>query len=126
MFSGELKYEKIDGESFVGRPQFRLLEDFSYSVWDGVYFGLITVTVPKGFVTDFASIPEWIFFLKPKNGVWKHASVIHDYLCKQKDVPKWVADRVFYHAMRDDGASLLTAWFMWSIVRLNHLLILQG
>ena len=55
-FVGSLKYEKIkDKESFVGRPVYKLTEPFGFE-----YKGY-KVECEKGFKTDFASIPEWIF-----------------------------------------------------------------
>lgn len=127
-FVGELKYERLkDEESFVGRPVYRLTEEFVYRKQKKD--GLANVVCEKGFETDFASIPEWIFFLRPRNGKWAKSSVIHDRLCRWASegiVPYKYADDIFYYAMREDEASWFTAMFMYFWVRLNHLITLKG
>ena len=59
----------------------------------------ISITVPKGFVTDFASVPKglWSFGLSP-HGKFSKAAIIHDYLywtnaCtrEQSDMIMWIA-----------------------------------
>ena len=46
----------------------------------------VEVTVPKGYLTDFASVPWYGRVLVSRIGPWAEASVIHDYLC---DAWKW-------------------------------------
>jgi len=69
------------------------------------------VLCEEGFETDFASIPEWIFFLRPRNGKWAKASVIHDKACiyasNKEEMTYKQADHIFYNAMREDGASVV-------------------
>ena len=131
-FFGELKYEKIEGkESFAGRPVYRLTEFFGYVCKRNSTFYIIYCH--EGFETDFASIPEWIFFVRPRNGKWMKASVIHDRACimaRDKEVvidPDFVmtyklADQIFYEAMLEDEASLFTANFMYFWCRAKHIL----
>lgn len=114
-FLTELKYEPAKGTNIWGRPQFALTAPLVYSY---KFYG--NFTVPIGFKTDFATIPNWIPFLRPKNGKWAKASVVHDYLCKQ-NISKSIADKIFYYAMRDDNASVFTAFVLWAAVRVNHL-----
>ena len=38
------------------------------------------VTVPVGFVTDFATIPKFLWPIYPPTGLYGKAAVIHDYL----------------------------------------------
>ena len=67
------------------------------------------VHVPKGFITDFASIPRplWIIAGSPATGKHRRASIIHDYLLVSKEYPRIDCDKVFYEACRLDGVS----WF---------------
>ena len=120
-FLSKLKYEDSVGTNIWGRPQYVITEPLSYS-----FQGKFEIVVPKGFKTDFATIPNWIPFLRPKNGKWKKASVVHDFLCKKEGFPKGMADRIFYYAMLDDEASVFTAFVLWSAVRLSHIVTLQG
>lgn len=39
------------------------------------------ITVPAGFVTDFATVPWWVQSLIPRTGAWTLAAVLHDWLC---------------------------------------------
>lgn len=119
-FLSKLEYEPAEGTNIWGRPQYRLTAPLVYSYNDEEF------TVPAGFKTDFATIPNWIPLLRPKNGKWAKASVVHDHLCKTKDLPKGVADRIFYYAMLDDEASIFTAWLFWLCVRSSHIVTLQG
>jgi hypothetical protein len=124
MFTGILEYQKIpDKESFVGRPYYVLLSDFSYS--NDYVRKNFTVVCEKGFVTDFASIPEWISFLNPKNGDWKSAAVIHDKACvlaRNGKISMREADEYLYYAMRDDGSNVFVSVFFWMWARIFHLI----
>jgi hypothetical protein len=44
------------------------------------------LTVPIGFVTDFASIPEIVQPIISKNGPWDVGAVVHDFLYKNGGV----------------------------------------
>jgi len=118
-FLSKLNYEDAKGTNIWGRPEYKLTSPLEYD-----YKGYILIRVPKGFKTDFATIPNWILFLRPDNGKWKKASVVHDFLCKREGLPKVTADRVFYYAMLDDEASVFTAYLLWAAVRINR--IVQG
>lgn len=129
MFIGELEYERVEGkESFVGRPVYRLTKYLAYKCEKHPFYPDYQIQCDVGFETDFASIPEWIIFLNPKNGKWKKASVIHDKAClvaskRTTGLNYKDADLLFYYAMRDDGASRFTANFLYFWVRLNHIVV---
>ena len=125
-FIGELEYVKSDSESesFAGRPFYILTKPFAYQN-DKVMKNFI-LKCPKGFVTDFASIPEYFTFLDPKDPKWQRAAVIHDQACKfSRDtgiITMKEADLYLYYAMLDCGASKLFANIFWIWVRAKHLL----
>lgn len=60
------------------------------------------IAAPKGFETDFASIP-WMFrWLIKVNGKHRKPAVIHDYLCvhgKEMGISQSESDHVFQEAM---------------------------
>jgi hypothetical protein len=58
---------------------------------------LTSVSVPEGFVTDFASVPRIFWSVLPRDGVYTYAAVLHDYLY-------WVHDR-----SREDADAVLLA-----------------
>ena len=59
------------------------------------------VTVPAGFVTDFASIPRIVWPLLPKWGKYGLASVVHDYLYAVGRGLRSDADAALLEAMED-------------------------
>lgn len=73
------------------------------------------IFVTKGFVTDGASIPQFLWSILPVWASWSRAGVIHDYLCCQialnKPHPEAPtrdhADRIFFEAME----ALMSAGF---------------
>lgn len=92
-----------------------LLKPLEYVSSDGTLY-----TVPKGFKTNFASIPK-VFrcFIEP-TGKWTNASVLHDYLYEvgyKIGVSRKQADKLFYDAMIDSFVANITANIMWFCVR---------
>jgi hypothetical protein len=58
------------------------------------------VTVPKGFETDFASIPSPITIVLPKWSDYGPAAIIHDWLYWSQSIQRRDADNVFLEAMQ--------------------------
>lgn len=58
--------------------RFELREEFDYEV--GALGSGRIIRVPKGFVTDFASIPQLFWNILPPWGVYGKACIVHDYL----------------------------------------------
>jgi hypothetical protein len=77
-----------------------------------------TITVPAGFVTDFASIPRPIWTVLPKWEKYGPAAVVHDYLYWSQDVPRAQADRYFREAMADSHVRSLKRRAIYGAVRL--------
>lgn len=79
----------------------------------------VPVTVPQGFVTDFASIPKLFQGLIHPFGSHAPAAVLHDYLYAigQKRVRKF-ADLLFLHAMRESGVRPWRRKTMFVMVKL--------
>lgn len=82
----------------------RLLEEFDYHV--GSKDSDVFVHVPKGFVTDFASIPRFLWFLPPW-AKYNKAPVLHDCLYRTKKlmgqtISRKRADSIFLEAMLVD------------------------
>lgn len=123
-FTGKLIYDRmLDGEeSFAGRPLFRLAEEFSYTN-DKVKKDFV-VRCEKGYVTDFASIPEWIP-MNARGTLWKRSAVIHDKACNLAKIDVLThreANAYLYYALRDDGATKFTATFFWLAATIFHYL----
>jgi len=67
-----------------------------------------TVTVPIGFVTDFASIPQIFWSILKPDGLYAYAAVVHDYLYWTQSTPREVADNVLRLAMEDFHVGAMT------------------
>ena len=68
------------------------------------------VIVPRGFVTDFASIPKPLQIFRgslPFAGRYGNAAIVHDYLYWRQDCTREQADNIMEIAMMDAGISLL-------------------
>jgi len=77
------------------------------------------VRVPEGFETDLASIPRMFRWLLPQNdGHHRAAAIVHDYLCRERQVPRSVADSVFLEAMTALGEHTWRRYTMYGAVRL--------
>ena len=76
------------------------------------------IKVPRGFETNYASIPRWLWSVigHPSSGKWDKAAVLHDYLYAIKILPKFTADAVFYDAMRIRGVKKWRAALFWLAV----------
>ena len=59
----------------------------------------ITVQVPVGFATDYASIPRALWSFLPPTGTYAAAAVIHDWLYWTQTTTREEADQVFREAM---------------------------
>lgn len=77
------------------------------------------IVVPRGFLTDLASIPRIFHSLIPVNGKHRHAAIVHDYLFVIQDRPRSDVDRVFLEAMEDCGVRWSQRWAMYSAVRVG-------
>lgn len=95
---------------------FILTEPFAYHI--GNYPSEEIITVPAGFVTDFASVPRALWWLFPPHGKYAKAAIVHDYLYVQAYKTKAFADGVFFEAMGVLGVPSLTRHLMYWAVRL--------
>lgn len=78
------------------------------------------ITVPVGYVTDFASVPRLFWVLFPPDGKYTKAAVIHDYLCdnpKKFTHTRKQTDYIFLTAMLESGVSRLKSFILFSAVR---------
>ena len=121
-FRTPLKIEQLDMVTNEGRPVFKLLEALEYEV--GKEGSGFVVVVPAGALTDFASVPRflwWVFplwWLFPPSGQYNKAAVIHDDLYR-KQWKRVVADAIFLDAMECLGVPWYVRWPMYLGVRVG-------
>lgn len=78
-------------------------------------------TVPRRFLTDFASVPQFMLWLIPSTGKYTLAAVLHDYFCdvgiQIGEISPRDADGVFRRVLRELKVSWLQRWTLWTGVR---------
>ena len=91
---------------------YKLLRD--YRVLVEVDGKLKLITVPKDFVTDFASSPAWVRSLAPNQGKGiSEASVIHDWLYQRPGkLTRKMIDGLFLAIMLEQGTAKWRARLM--------------
>lgn len=77
------------------------------------------VLVPKGFQTDFASVPWPASMLIPMSGQYNQAAVLHDYLYWTQTRSRAEADKIFLEAMEVLGVNPFKRQLMYCAVRLG-------
>jgi hypothetical protein len=95
-----------------------LVEDFIITVDND-----ITITVPKGYVTDGSSIPRIFHRLYHPfvtEAIW--ASCVHDYMYSHlyTRFSKDFADELFKEMIKKDGGSVIMQQAFYRSVRLNR------
>lgn len=115
----------------TGKAEFRSeLEAEDYDEQDGIdklltpllYFSAILgalVTVPAGFLTDYASVPRLPFAYAILGGKGKKAAVVHDWLYKSQSVERAVADSVFREALAASGYGAVVRAMFYAGVRVG-------
>jgi hypothetical protein len=89
-------------KEFADGRDWMIFETIEYSIGNS---GVIII-VPKGFVTDYASIPKplWSFGLSP-HGKYGKAAIVHDYLYWKQDCTRMQSDNLLLIAMKESGVS---------------------
>jgi hypothetical protein len=104
---------------FADGKQVFLLEDLRYNILNTNY----EILVPAGFVTDYASIPRFLWPIYSPNDVYFKAAIVHDYLywskpCGKDDESKYQSDMILRIAMYEDKVNPLTREIVYRSVRL--------
>lgn len=105
-FLTKLRTEDVDdGTGVLTDPLVALLDDE------------VRITVPRGFKTDYASVPRIPLAYLLAGGIARRASVLHDYLYAKQVDREW-ADNVFLGAMEADGVAWWRRKLMYQAVRM--------
>jgi len=99
----------------IGDNKWILKEEYKYEINGFV------IIVPKGFITDLASVPRilWVFF--PPFGKYTRAAIIHDYLYSELNdtfINRYWADKIFIFIMKEHGVSTYRRVSMYRAVRM--------
>ena len=101
-----------------GAKRWKLLTRYRYTT--DLLGGSVLLGVPKGFITDLASIPRVVRSLVPQVGRHRGAAVIHDWLyatANIHDFSRRLCDRIFLEAMKVAGVPWYRRHMMYQAVR---------
>jgi Protein of unknown function (DUF1353) len=76
------------------------------------------VTVPVGFVTDFASIPRAFWSILRPDGLYTYPAIVHDYLYWTQMRPRDTADNILKFGMEDFSVGAATIAAIYNAVHL--------
>jgi len=112
---------KLPSLHWINHREVALDADLRYDL-DGQTF-----IVPRGFITDFASVPKFLWWLFGPTGLWTWAAILHDWFCKMlwhRNPPAGprATDRYFRLACREAGTNPALCWLLWTGVRWGALL----
>ena len=94
--------------------KFELFSDYMYRTREYL------IKVPKGFVTDYASIPKLLRGIVLPYGKHSGASVVHDWLYSSNcnlDLSREKSDKIFLEILKEEKVSFLLRILMYFAVR---------
>jgi len=95
---------------------FMLYEAVDYTLTNG-----ISIVLPVGLETDFASIPRLFWAIYPPHlKEYRVPAIVHDYLYMEQKtiVSRAFADAEFRRLLLRGGVSKFTAYLFWVIIRI--------
>lgn len=111
------------GKQFTGAPALFAFADMDYFAltgqiqWTPDAYRTGAVTVPHGFVTDFASVPRLFWSMLPPMGRYGYAAVFHDFAYWEQNVSRAEADALFRDTMIELQVSTWTRHLLYYSVR---------
>jgi hypothetical protein len=120
--------------------EFRLLSEFVFYIDEAeelpdelpavnyaLYKNYPALIVPRGYITDMASIPRLLWALYSPFGRYGNAAILHDFLYSSEMFSRPVCDGLFRYAMAVSGVNIIRRNIMYWAVRrfggfvwLNH------
>jgi hypothetical protein len=113
-------------KSFVPNtlPNFHFISDYQIALdsplkWVGK---TETFIVPKGFVSDFATVPKFLWWLFGPTGKYTAAAILHDWLCtllgtRCPPASARDTDGIFRRRCKELGVDYVSRWLLWTGVR---------
>lgn len=76
------------------------------------------ITIPKGYTTDFASVPQVFWGIIPPHCKAAMPSIIHDFTCEYGIYARKKCDQIFLELLRKSGVTFWQRSLMYAYVRL--------
>ena len=77
------------------------------------------ISVPAGFVTDFASIPRAFWNILPPWGTYGKPAVVHDFLYQAQAYTQVLSDAILFEAMTSIDVVFWKRWTIYGGVRVG-------
>jgi hypothetical protein len=112
-FQTALEVRLVDQRANTSRGTWELLQPLVY------HSDLLgTIIVPKGFQTDFITMPRLPLLFDLMGDSAHQAATLHDWLYTTGNVPRDIADEILYEAVRASGLAKWRAVLMYIPVRI--------
>jgi hypothetical protein len=95
------------------RGRFKTLEHLDHQLINGRQ-----LFVPRGTVSNGASVPRLLWWIYPPYGTYTYPAVIHDFLYENNLYTRKFADRQFLIDMGRCNTNKFTKWLFYYIVRI--------
>lgn len=127
-FINRLKISPVDNN----KDDWELLDIFEVHISD-IRPEKIAIKIPKGFITDGASVPRIFWIYLPRFGKYTKAAIVHDYLYKgcgsayeqfgisgyfSINITRKESDLIFKKIMKVSGVNKVKCWLMYNAVRI--------
>lgn len=100
LIMGKLEYKGTGiVSSFNGLELVELTNDIHYVFRYNNSEEMFTITVPKGFVTDFGTVPKWAQCIVNPKGNGTLAYILHDWLCITKIYSRKITDKILFNVL---------------------------
>jgi hypothetical protein len=116
-FKSKLEVEMVDANAAQGRGTWSLTAPL---VYESDIVGAGTITVPVGYVTDFASVPRWpSLFFSIFGDIASEAATLHDYLYSTAPFSRYKCDCLLREAALSTGTPHWKAMGLFLGVRIG-------
>jgi hypothetical protein len=95
------------------RGRFKTLEHLDHQLINGRQ-----LFVPRGTVSNGASVPRLLWWIYPPYGTYTYPAVVHDFLYENNLYTRKFADRQFLIDMGRCNTNKFTKWLFYYIVRI--------
>lgn len=118
-FLTDTKLKILRGQFRNGRQLYEVIDDIVYR--SAILGG--DLTIPRGYVTDLASVPKAPLMWWMAGGTGNEAAVVHDWLYTAhtfngKKISRATADAVLREAITASEDKQAPGWLMWLAVRI--------
>ena len=111
-YSKAVQYYQYNIVTQTGEALFTTIRDIKFVMSDGTL-----VFIPKGYETDLASVPRFLWSFVPPFGEYTFAAIIHDFLYDHGLYSKKFADREFRYIMKYSNVGMKKRFLMYNSVK---------